>query len=185
MNCAAQENKASKDNMNSWQFIERSDLPPNSFSYSDALLTKYVVVAEKKSTDKKYIVLEGWEDGWQFSIWNNHKWVPLTPLEGVWLRDFQIGYFNSDENFDIILYPSLEEINITGEILPAMPRLFFGNGTSFQGVELACNETLRSFFTSKLYTYTNGKNYKDPSSFLKSVVTKEQEKLSEPCRYIN
>ena len=57
MNCAAQENKASKDNMNSWQFIERSDLPPNSFSYSDALLTKYVVVAEKKSTDKKYICL--------------------------------------------------------------------------------------------------------------------------------
>jgi len=185
MNCAAQENKTSKKDTNIWQFIEASDLPPEISNSGEALITKYVVVPKPNSTDKKYIVLEGLEYGWYFSIWNDQKWVPLTPLEGVWLGDFQIGYFNSDENFDIILYPSLEEINITGEILPAMPRLFLGNGTSFQGVEVACNESLRSFFRSNLYAYTNGKNYKDPSSFLKSVVIKEQEKLSEPCRYTN
>lgn len=165
-----------------WEFISASEMPDGSIVDTDAYTTHYIRYREKNSLLYKYILMDGWENGWNFFSWENGKWNSFSSSQEVWYFDFAMGYFNNDDYIDIVLYNALEEENFTNNLLPPMPRLFLGNGESFSLSSPSCSPSLHGMFSSKLQIYKNEYTTKPMSGFLKSIILNEEQNVNRICK---
>jgi len=164
-----------------WQFISKSEIPPESLGESDAFLTRYIMYRDRGALTPKYILMEGWENGWDYSFWTNGRWETTTETNEFYYEDFEIGYFNADGFLDIVLYNALQEENWTNDELPPMPRLFLGDGETFKPSALSCSMALHGVFESRLRIYKR-KFYKKPiPDFLKPYIATEEKNIAEKC----
>lgn len=181
INCFAENTDKTYEQVTLWQFVSVSEMPTGSILDSDAFLTKYVKYRGKKSSLDKYILMEGWENGWQFFSWENEKWTSFATSQEMWNSDFALGYFNNDDYLDIVLYNALEEENFTDSPLPPMPRLFLGDDQSFILSTPSCSPPLHGVFSSKLQIYKSKYSSKPIPDFLKPLILREEKNVNEVC----
>ena len=183
MNSSAEETENKTQDTKIWQFISEAEMPPNSIVESDAFLTKYIRYRGINELNEKYIVMEGWENGWHYYIWNNEKWDSITNVNEAYYSDFEIGYFNADDHLDIVLHNALQEENFSPHELPPMPRLFLGDGQTFMLSSPICSRALHGVFSSKLEIYKQKYAAEPPPDFLVPYITTEEKNLSGVCKF--
>lgn len=182
-NCVAQNKAPATGTSFYWRFIEKSEMPPESEAYTDAFLQRFVLISGESPRAKTYMSLEGWENGWTFSVWGGTKWLGFTNSGEVWLDEFVIADLNSDKIFDLILYETFDEYNYYGEEFPQSPRLFYGDGETFKRVEMSCNETLKAVFASNLNAFKINHITDESTDYLNRLVSQEEMALSENCAH--
>lgn len=183
--CSAAQSEEVVKSTQLWQFISESEMPKNSVSESDAFLVKYIRYQEKNSSSEEYILMEAWENGWNFYIWKNQKWISISTANEVWYEGFAIGYFNPDNFLDILLYDARGEDTFTDQSFPPMPRLFLGNNKkNFIPSSLSCSIALHGLASSNFTIYKNKHVNEATPDFLKSFISTEEKKLNEVCEFM-
>ena len=137
----------------SWEFIEASKIPGGKNTSEEAFLTKSVKVNRGSGLPPIYILMEGWESGWDYYFTTDGNWKELSQSNEIMGAEFLIGDFDGDEVEDLLLFLALEEENLTGDPMPVIPRLYKGTEDGFARIALKCSHAIYSYFKFKLEFY--------------------------------
>lgn len=149
----------------------------------DALLSEGFILETAGEDPPTYLLLTGWEDGWEYSHYVAGTWKMVGNSEQRFSNVFEIVDFDNDGDVDLVLF-ELREDNLFGVELPVQPRLFDQRADNFREVSLGCSPDLLERFSIEMEAYlqkderTSGQQ---AVQFKKEIMDAEKRRLLEKC----